>query len=786
MNFAIKSSVRIPGVELIRRAKDARDRNLRLRPLPIAGTFFVPVWLSADAHAKFREVAENHSLTIPEAIAGLAQAWFAEELKSKNPEPEPDPINRKRLQFHREMRDGILSGQIVLAEGSTGIGKGRILAKTARDVLAANPSHRVWVAAPTFVVLDQLLGEFTKVEDTADLLGSPAILFGRQVFVSKHAVSSIFEAMRAEPPAEGELRDGLSDDEIDSLEAKVEDWFRSGAQPRTPGTRALGRRVQGVSHLLEDFLSLLPEGLLGIDHPFQRAWLTADSDESDPAVEVRHQMHERAASARLVFLTHIMLAWQHRSAQRFEKAQENKGSGTRKTKDYFAEEDESSLPLLARCTHLLVDEAHELESAFAQVFSGGLSLKSLRSWINSLPTTPAREKTAEAVDNLITLLRSVQSAAEAGGRKVLNAKVPIKETEKVIAALSSTLKSVAATRSRSKDLAHAAKASIWEKEIQSFLSFAAGGVHVQFSRKLHFPQIMSGRSSVDQVLQRLWRSKAGAGLVSGTVFTPLNGGREDSAYMEAKLGIPRNRARILGPFTAPWVINTPTLFRPSDELLEAFSYRFDEQADDSESSDETARWQSHVAEAIHFAAKSSKGGMLVLATSYADIKALHKHLSSVLKDRLLVQQSGDSMGRLKEEFISLRRSGVKPVWLATGSAWRGLNLSDDDKSPEDDFLLTDLAILRCPWNSNRSFTHLARTLAAGSLPEMSETAFQLRQGLGRLVRRAGLLHRRIWMLDGRLWSPIHPRSRTMLSVMANYRTNIFSAEQLEPYRANAE
>ncbi len=47
---------------------------------------------------------------------------------------------------------------------------------------------------------------------------------------------------------------------------------------------------------------------------------------------------------------------------------------------------------------------------------------------------------------------------------------------------------------------------------------------------------------------------------------------------------------------------------------------------------------------------------------------------------------------------------------------------------------------------------MARVSRLGFEQELLDAAFTLRQGLGRLIRREGLRDRRIWFLDGRIYT----------------------------------
>jgi len=71
----------------------------------------------------------------------------------------------------------------------------------------------------------------------------------------------------------------------------------------------------------------------------------------------------------------------------------------------------------------------------------------------------------------------------------------------------------------------------------------------------------------------------------------------------------------------------------------------------------------------------------------------------------------------------------------------------------DQALLTDLVITRLPISLNQTSTFKYRRERYGSAyPILQEVLLTFRQWLGRLVRAPGQQHRKIWILDGRLYA----------------------------------
>jgi CRISPR type IV-associated DEAD/DEAH-box helicase Csf4 len=126
-------------------------------------------------------------------------------------------------------------------------------------------------------------------------------------------------------------------------------------------------------------------------------------------------------------------------------------------------------------------------------------------------------------------------------------------------------------------------------------------------------------------------------------------------------------------------------------------------------------------------------------------------LSSLPQTRVIAQEPDDSITQIKNAFVEMTRDGIRPIWLATGGAWTGLDLTDEAVTdPTKDNLLTDLVIVRIPLGRSRSVAHRIRVERLGLEEEFVAAAFLLRQGIGRLIRREGVQNRRLWFLDGRI------------------------------------
>lgn len=140
----------------------------------------------------------------------------------------------------------------------------------------------------------------------------------------------------------------------------------------------------------------------------------------------------------------------------------------------------------------------------------------------------------------------------------------------------------------------------------------------------------------------------------------------------------------------------------------------------------------------------------MLTTSYERIRLISEAVSA-LGDRLVIQSRKRGVRGAQAEFIRKAREGLRPVWLAVGPAWTGLDLRDETVPAEQDYLLTDLAITNIPFGTNRSTTHANRSQYVRTA-ERDRAALEFKQGLGRLMRREGVSNRRLHLLDPRIWA----------------------------------
>ena len=722
MNFKCDYPFSVSGKLLATSALEALALGLKPERLPPKPGHHMAVYLSADQRAILLPAAAKLELKPAELVEQLAYAlhhFRRRGQEQSSSESSLSETERNRKYLLREITAGLDAGQITLAEASTGIGKSRILAQAADHILSSSPKAIVWVAAPTVAVMVHLLDEFRKNNPSIE----PAILLGRQQFVSVFRLHEVLKELKAE-----------GDPLVVEAEQAVLDWLNSGGKPRSEFSLRLASHVPGLAYLVEDLFEIAP---------FLRPELVrlTEEDDLEPAQKSLDSLLKQTAESRLVMCTHVMLLLKSVMA----------------APSKLESSEEPTLPF----THLLVDEVHELENAAANLQSGELSLIALRTWLRQSAFSRSGEM-CDSVTQIIEVLRSNTSLRD-GAMVDSAARSTIVESLKPVAA---TLKKGRKGDEQTR-LFHL-------KRLEAVLQSRETRISVHFSPKRRFPTLNTGPVTVGPLLGRLWKLVKAAVGVSGTIYLPTIGGGISSGYIQGKLAVPPGRLRSVGPVVSKWVLREPLMLRPDAESRRELCYPSLASADSSEVDSASSAseddqdsfpkgpayecWLDAVARAIHNTSITAKGGTLVLCTSFRDVTQLKTRLSLSLGGRLICHERGLSVGSQKNAFVAARGAGLRPIWLASGGAWTGLDLADQGVSAKEDSLLTDLMILRVPIGLNRTSTQFTRRRALGYNAVVYEAGFLLKQGLGRLMRRQGLTDRRIWLLDGRIDEAVGFRS----------------------------
>jgi CRISPR type IV-associated DEAD/DEAH-box helicase Csf4 len=430
--------------------------------------------------------------------------------------------------------------------------------------------------------------------------------------------------------------------------------------------------------------------------------------------------------------------------------------------------------LLPGYQYLCVDEAHLLESNFSNALSEYVSMRTLLRNVRNFKTLGGNisskqlEHLADAVD-----LMQARSEVLDDNTIMLTHRTSVAHSIRAQLSIIADVLFDLPTPSKSKDndllAAHIALKRMAATIRTASSEAVKGQAYLRFSPVRAFPQLFLGRSSVQSVLQRMWEGVEAGVAASATLYLRKGAGFSAS-YQRILLAIPDYRAKEYKPVFPDFLLTAVQgIWIPvkasSGEATNRIWLRPPTRADALSAAAKAAaeqEWISELAPVVHHIVDTAAGGTLILMTSYASASALAAVIGP--SPYLVVAQSDLPLASQSERFLKLAHAGHKPVWIATGGAWTGLDIGGHDPyarlfgeqiAANLDNILTDLIIPRIPFGTNQSITHAFRLKNNPGIPwEMLHATFLTKQGIGRLIRRDGLpANRRIWLLDGRLNDP---------------------------------
>lgn len=318
-------------------------------------TMFIQPLLSV----KIEAIAEKNGLSFQEAFAGLTAAGIRSLKKDRSEmtgvaillKPPFKNIRPEQLQYFQGVQSGLLKNKIVLAELSTGVGKGRVICVSA--ILAAEENKKpVLIAAPTLKVLGQLWTEMNKLRKD-DGLGK-TLTFG-------------FFPGATEFINETRLIEFMSEHEKEDI--AVEKWIRSKGkmlESKNPLREAMIEIGIKPTWLIDDLRTLV------VNMPSDDFALR--SGEECAATDALKKIRDRVKKCDIIFCTHAMLAYSNKT----------------------------QWALLPEPSVLMIDEAHMFENAVAGVYSDTVSLFSLKGRISKMSKSPAT--TIKAIGSFLNYL----------------------------------------------------------------------------------------------------------------------------------------------------------------------------------------------------------------------------------------------------------------------------------------------------------------------------------------------------------------------------------------------
>jgi ATP-dependent DNA helicase DinG len=742
------------------RVKRALREGLRAGVVPASKSddsdvdFLVKLQLSGSDEQQLQRLAVDQTEfpSMEDKAGGVIRA-FVRNQSSKDRTDSGEHLivkpRREQSAMCRLMADSAERSGILFMEASTGVGKGRALCAHAAYLVNEELASRVLVAAPTIAVLNQLYLEYASLTDDRP---DSAVMIGMQEFVSEQALRQLLD-----DPASDELPGA----------AEATHWLEDAANEPWG---ALGKRWLCAS--LEQAAPDFPIDQVRL-LPHLRAIY---SEEDDRGILAYEGCSRIADKVQLVFCTHAKVA--HDVVRRLI-ATRDQGIPSDERADWDSEvawwhadlEQRSELSvdsLLPDYDALLVDEAHLLERSFDAATSDRISVFSLKLLVDQHGPQGLRCIVDQAFKTLTAVGKQTES---------VRVGAETRDAHQVSACLKSVLRGIKrhhksitnkSARIAIQDFARRLSWLEWRGDVTKHFM-----THVFFSPSRRYPLIERSKRSVNRELTFLWKGVESAVLASATLYLPTERGLLMNDIRK-ELRVPVDRANSMTPICPKWVTDPVHLFVPpgsasSDDTSSLLlPPKFDASADDwSRYFDRMAAFFVDTFESRH------RGGTLVLMTSFAGIDELATRLlDSSLADRVIAYRRGSSFEQCKRLYLERVTSGDAPIWLATGRAWTGLDLSLSGPAKHD-HAIDSLVIPRLPVMMNSSNVYRQYLLNSPEgrgfgNREVWTCGQYLRQGMGRLVRRRGVPDKELFILDGRLCRAVRSPMNRLRAVLSNY------------------
>lgn len=426
--------------------------------------------------------------------------------------------------------------------------------------------------------------------------------------------------------------------------------------------------------------------------------------------------------------------------------------------------------------HLIIDEAHQFESNAAGVLSTNLSMIRMRGdmarMVDAGFLARGRMETfADRMRDLGVLADLTRDGSldvnDLSDATVCRARVALLEAATAVCQSRQRRgepRLMRSIRQRAQSIKEALRIGTSESGARANLC------RLHYTPVRDFPTLVFGRHSIARELAFLWERAQSVAFVSATLYL-RRGDSYSPGYMASLLNAVTPRTRYYDPILPAWSLSPVVgLWTPANVLRRDGSCWLQppsraDRMDDDVLAVAKARWIREVAAMLtrihrgdpETGLEAAVGGTLVLMTSYESVAALSGRLLEAGDsgiESLIVANPGEALTSQRRRFMALSAAGKRPVWLALGGAWTGLDINGGMLGipAAEDSILTDLVIPRIPFGLNKSLTHLHRLENQRDVPwEMLDTVMRMRQGLGRAIRREGLpSNRRIFVLDGRL------------------------------------
>lgn len=695
---------------------------------------------------------------VPDGCELLEQAWMATGLSARV----------TQAQVFLNVRGTFEGGQIALVEAATGVGKTLAMLLAAEQCLRDHPGVRVVIAVPTIALMRQFADTYGRLHASVSMHPLHAV-FGRREFVNREALLELIKNPKY----------------FDAMEA-IERWveLEGVPLPQSPFQK------QWLASTLKQ---------ISPTFPVAACCLSDTPDEDDPGFQSYLEQfdHEARTGSEIVLCTHAMLGYstkqRHWVASRNEEVRKLRNREIDLMLAIRAEEDEKEKKKLLQALreieaerirsgaevsehagklppfgYLIIDEAHQFEAAMASANASYLSLRDL------LRAADYCHKegygiTAAKVAAIRAGIDRLQSISVFAKGESVTLSEHTNAAEQVRATLAEILDACCVGRGRNKDSSRAAHAKLREIEYAKIVLRAAINIRssnqhaiVRFSPVRAYPQLYVGASRADGLMGSLWGAVSGAACVSATLLIPKAGGGHSSYHHKRLLSIPDGRFHVFAPINPSWLNEAIVEVHPPGTDPRLCPPSRGDKLNPSALQEAERKWLEAVSAQVEAIHANAAGGLLVLMTSYHSIHVISTLLSAQLRPCAVFGSADATLAEQAIAFLRLRMAGKKAVWFATGGAWTGLDIGGHEPiqallglpqlPAEEDNVLTDVVIPRLPFGLNKSVTHEYRIRNEPATPwEIIDMVLRLKQGIGRLVRRAGLPHnRRIHLLDARI------------------------------------
>ncbi|MBW8466907.1 MAG: hypothetical protein K0M67_01480 [Thiobacillus sp.] len=738
-----------------------------------------------------------HALHLSKKVSTPTQASHAEL-----PSPNTTNLRSGQARTIEEAAPLLLDGRIVFSECGTGSGKARLIAHTAALLLDARDRG----VAPT---IPALRGPQSSAKESPSL--PPSLQMHLDEVLKTH--TKRLQQLDSTPTEDGQPQETRSvrsacvvatAPSIENIGHLVQEWLRVRPVLDPKGLRRvafrLGRGQFVNAQSIELHLQDIDPG--GLEYPEVRKWLAEGMPAGMTGTSKAFLALEPGLRGLTIDLVELAMRATPQStpmdigACRLDEDIDDEDQDGEHYRDHLRHFKEGAdllftttamlaldNVLLGTANHpgllpsnilcLLIDEAHELETTQANLAARSLSISAVLAALTQLKSAYSDRRIKESRQRVSQLRESLSGFSDsawvppaAGDAKGTQDWAASLGMMRVIAEDIGTLLAQRVSTPLEASHMHAQRIlrhaqSVMKRAVDQD-EYSARGV-ITHSPVKGYVSITFGPSSVNRHLMARWSVTPCAMLLSGSLFH-LTAAGSNARFAAASLAA-LDRMAQTRPLIPNWLTSTPDFFQPGSQVM----HRFMPPSRDGATPAALRAWLESVAEVVSTAAKDAKGGMLVLMTGYQRLQILSEVLQEQghLVDRLIIQTPHAGVTFCASQFLSLARKGRRPIWLATGSAWTGIDLSDRDAATgAQDNALTDLVIPAVPFGLERNTTHMNRLKRMGFIAEIMVTQRKLRQGLGRLVRREGLLHRRIWLLDGRLVNPATAQRFADLRVVA--------------------